>query len=331
MKIDIYIPCYNSETSIMDVVESILKQTHQEFHVVFYNNSSTDLTQEICETVCSADSRFSLVNREKNIGAFLNIHSIITNKNNGFFALLADDMVIEPTYIEKCVKSLLDRPDTAICYTGVKAYQSGKHIATHFDKYSLMQNEPHQRLISLTNNLSLGTALYGVFRAELLQDLSRFWQDLAVIRLSDLQFLVKVVIKAKIFQVEEALIQRKFDKAPLDYYEHLKNIYYASYTRKLVPFISAISYIGETIFEDLGCKDTVEKVTSCLINKFKTEVDKEYQDIKKYLAEMNVCEKSELLKHMIFIQKYSHKSQETNFDQISQILSDQIISLSKSQ
>ncbi len=48
-KISIIIPIYNSEKYLTHCLDSILKQTYQDFEVILVNDGSTDNSAKICD------------------------------------------------------------------------------------------------------------------------------------------------------------------------------------------------------------------------------------------------------------------------------------------
>jgi glycosyltransferase involved in cell wall biosynthesis len=301
MTVEILIPCYNSEEKIMDVVESILSQTYQDFKVTFFNNASSDLTYDIIQTVCEADSRFSIINRITNIGASLNIHAALTHIKNGYFALLADDMVIEPTYLECCLDTLVSNTDAILCYTGVKLFSNGKFLKNYYDAYRLVDDSFEVRMCTLSEHLSLGTAVYGVYRADLIQDIRRFWCNLSAIRLGDLQFLLKVAYRGKIIQISSPLIRRNIDDPSADYYTLLLKYFSSKYPRKLLPFIAGIYSIAQTVLEDTGNIELTTTISQSIFNRYNNEIKKEIDLFYREIEYYSLSELTETLLHMVFL------------------------------
>lgn len=273
MTIDIHIPCFNSSEKIMNLVDSIINQTHQDFNVTFFNNASNDETLEILNYICMADKRFKVLSRPKNIGPFLNIYNAITCKQEGYFALIADDMVIDRDYLSESLYQLQKDPTIALCYSGVLL--RGDETITHFDSYSLMSENYRDRCISLANHLTLGTALYGVYNASLLQDMRRFWSNFYSIRLSDLQLLIQISMRGKIKQIEKVLISRKISKISIDYYSRIIQCYVTQNELPTFPFLAAIFYLSEDILEYKGDRELSFDVSYALLNRFKSIISHE--------------------------------------------------------
>lgn len=57
----VVIPLYNKELSIKNTIESVLKQTFQDFEILVVNDGSTDNSAEIVEQI--DDSRIRLIHQ----------------------------------------------------------------------------------------------------------------------------------------------------------------------------------------------------------------------------------------------------------------------------
>src|SRR5207302_8191618 len=73
--VSVIIPAYNAASYVQRAVDSVLRQSHQEFEVIIVDDGSKDNTQEIVQS-CLSDSRFRYLYREnggpsaaKNLGA----------------------------------------------------------------------------------------------------------------------------------------------------------------------------------------------------------------------------------------------------------------------
>jgi glycosyltransferase involved in cell wall biosynthesis len=61
-KVSIIIPAYNAMTYLPETVDSVLKQTYNDFEVIVVNDSSTDETEQWVSQI--ADSRVKLISQE---------------------------------------------------------------------------------------------------------------------------------------------------------------------------------------------------------------------------------------------------------------------------
>ncbi len=64
IKFTIIIPVYNSERCLKRCVDSILRQTYQNYEIILVNDGSTDSSGELCDSLAAQDSRIRAVHKE---------------------------------------------------------------------------------------------------------------------------------------------------------------------------------------------------------------------------------------------------------------------------
>lgn len=73
LDLSIIIPAYNVETYIKQCLDSVLRQSIENYEIILVNDGSTDTTQKICEEYTSKYSCIKLINQEnKGLGAARN-------------------------------------------------------------------------------------------------------------------------------------------------------------------------------------------------------------------------------------------------------------------
>jgi len=95
----IIVPAYNVEPYILECLESIKKQTFENFEVIVVNDGSTDDTEKLIKSFISADRRFALFSQE-NKGLSQTRNYSLTQAR-GYFVLFVDsDDAVVPNYLE---------------------------------------------------------------------------------------------------------------------------------------------------------------------------------------------------------------------------------------
>jgi glycosyltransferase involved in cell wall biosynthesis len=108
---------YNGADHLAAAVESLLSQTMGDFVLDISDNASTDATEEICRSYAAADSRVHYWRHDENKGPRWNCNFVAgTSPETEYFKWCADDDVYEPTYLEKCVAELDQRPEIVACH-----------------------------------------------------------------------------------------------------------------------------------------------------------------------------------------------------------------------
>ena len=113
--ISVVIACYNQGIYLSDALNSLEKQTFQNWEGIIVNDGSTDGTEEIALEYVKKDERFKYVFQEnggvskaRNIGAAQALGTYI-------LPLDADDK-LEETYIEKALSHFTHHPETLLVY-----------------------------------------------------------------------------------------------------------------------------------------------------------------------------------------------------------------------
>ena len=69
VKISIIIPYYKKSFFILDTINSILKQTFNNFEIIIVDDENSDESNQLLKKILRLDSRIRLLTNEKNIGA----------------------------------------------------------------------------------------------------------------------------------------------------------------------------------------------------------------------------------------------------------------------
>ena len=104
--ISIGLPVYNGEESILNALNSLLKQTFSNFELIISDNASTDLTGEICKSKMITDKRIRYFRQEKNMNQLWNFNFVLKQAVGEFFMWAGADDVWHPKFLEKNIENL---------------------------------------------------------------------------------------------------------------------------------------------------------------------------------------------------------------------------------
>jgi glycosyltransferase involved in cell wall biosynthesis len=104
-KVSVCIPVYNCEKFINESIDSVLKQTFQDFEIVVLDNKSTDNTVSVVEQY--TDARIKIYKNDSNIGMVGNWNKVMTHAKGEYIKILPADDAIYPDCLAKQV-SILD-------------------------------------------------------------------------------------------------------------------------------------------------------------------------------------------------------------------------------
>jgi GT2 family glycosyltransferase/glycosyltransferase involved in cell wall biosynthesis len=101
----IVLTSYNYGHYIGEAIASVVNQTSPEWHLIIYDNRSTDNTYEVIDPFLQ-DPRVSLVIRETNIGARENTMQGLRAVDSNFVSILQADDYLAPTFVEAGLRQL---------------------------------------------------------------------------------------------------------------------------------------------------------------------------------------------------------------------------------
>lgn len=126
--VSIIMPSYNSEKYIEATLNSVRKQTYQNWEVILVDDCSSDNTLKIVESYAYMDSRIKYYKLEKNSGAAVARNASIELANGEFFAFLDSDDLWHPEKLEKQIKFMVDNNYYFTCTSYSKVDEKGSML-----------------------------------------------------------------------------------------------------------------------------------------------------------------------------------------------------------
>ena len=182
--ISIIVPIYNVEEYLKDCLDSIQKQTYQNYDCIMINDGSTDSSREIAETYL-VDSRFRLINQDnQGLSAARNTGFRNLKEESSFVAFVDSDDYLNPLFLEKLAEQISE--DVDIIEGTIQSFKEGIYynlLQIHQDKMVFTTvEEKLEQLVSQGLRTSIFPKLY---RKSLLNDnffpKGFIFEDLAVI------------------------------------------------------------------------------------------------------------------------------------------------------
>lgn len=122
--VSVIMAAYNSERFIGAAIESILRQTYQEFELLIIEDGSTDGTLAVIQSY--TDKRIRVLINDKNRGTLYSMRHGVSEARGEYIAVLDSDDVAEPERLRKQVAILRRKPEVLLCATKVKNLVNGK-------------------------------------------------------------------------------------------------------------------------------------------------------------------------------------------------------------
>lgn len=124
LKVSIIIPVHNAEKYIGETIESVLKQSYENWEMILVDDCSTDNSVQIIEKYL-CDERINLIRQEKNVHAALTRNRGIEEASGRYIAFLDSDDIWNSKKLDKQLKYIKER-DCAFSFT---AYEFGDEAA----------------------------------------------------------------------------------------------------------------------------------------------------------------------------------------------------------
>ncbi len=130
--ISVVLPVYNAGVFLREAVDSIRRQTFEDFEVIAIDDASTDSSLEQLESV--ADPRFRIVRNPVNLGIATTLNKGMSMCDGEFVARMDADDVCLPQRFERQVDVLRSNPRCVMTCTGrVAIDESGETIDSYYD------------------------------------------------------------------------------------------------------------------------------------------------------------------------------------------------------
>jgi glycosyltransferase involved in cell wall biosynthesis len=110
--ITIGIPTYNRVSLLKGCVESALAQSYPNVEVVVSDNASTDDTLAFLQSI--GHPRLRVLTNPTNVGAIANFDKCIREARGEYLVIACDDNVLDPAFLEKCVRLVRLEPGIPI-------------------------------------------------------------------------------------------------------------------------------------------------------------------------------------------------------------------------
>ena len=196
---------YNSnEAALRRSLDSVLAQTFDDFELIICDNSPDDVTGGVCMEYVDRDARVSYYHNEVNIGAYPNFWRTFHIARGEYLKWVADDDVLDSTYLAKCVTIMDDDPTVALCYSQVTVIdEDGQAKDDGGAKIEAMHDSPLERFLAVIEHSWNAQGFYGLMRADAARHLHPVSDECA--RLADMVLMAEIALYGKIQQIPEKL------------------------------------------------------------------------------------------------------------------------------
>jgi glycosyltransferase involved in cell wall biosynthesis len=168
--VSIGLPVYNGAAFIEETIESLLKQSLEDFELIISDNASKDGTAEICRYYAAHDPRIRFISNDRNLGAATNYNQVFHLSRGKYFKWSACDDLHAPEFLTECVAILQSRPEVVLCYAKTQIIDAHHQpIEMKEDRLRLDANDVALRFSDCLSAMKLcHNPIFGVMRKEVL-------------------------------------------------------------------------------------------------------------------------------------------------------------------
>ncbi len=147
--ISIGVPIFNGGKTILEAIESLLKQDYRNIEIIISDNCSTDNTQEICLLLQKNNPKIKYYRQIKNIGSASNFEFVLNKAEGYYFMWAACDDLWDKMFISTCYEILEQNNNLNFAMTGYKCVSMLTPI------FNLNFNSPLNVITRIDNNIRL--------------------------------------------------------------------------------------------------------------------------------------------------------------------------------
>lgn len=205
-RVSIGMPVYNGEPFLQEALESILKQTYQDWELIISDNASTDATAEIARECARHDGRVRYVRNRTNIGATRNFNRIVELSRGEYFKLANADDLCKPELVARCVQVLDRHPDAVLCYGRTTLIdEKGQVLRPFDDQLDMQQPDAGERFRRVRERVRFVNVLQGLTRAASLRRTGLMGSYVG----SDVVLVMELALHGQFYELPERLFARR--------------------------------------------------------------------------------------------------------------------------
>lgn len=203
--VSIIIPTYNRAHLIEETLNSVLKQTYDNYECIIVDDGSEDNTEEILKLFISKFEKFKFFirpnDKAKGVSTCRNIG--IENSNGDYLLFLDSDDILEFNKIKSHIDFFLQNPKVDISISGYRYFEDGniselKIMGRNYMIHEVIINSYDTDVIELINKRNPMVTSAPMYKREIIQRVGFFNEKLN--SLEDWDFHLRCALHNAIFQ-----------------------------------------------------------------------------------------------------------------------------------
>lgn len=213
--VSVCIPCFNSEKTIADTINSVLSQTYSHLEIIICDNCSTDRTFEIIKGI--QDSRIQIYRNESNLGMVGNFDRVLSYAKGQYVKVMCSDDLISFDCIEKQLVSFIENPNSSLALVTCEKWIINEKGRKLFQKKSPGDQGIKKGTLWITKTMTAGTNLIGepgaiLFDRNKAALTSGFQVEKELSYVVDLNFWFKLLLQGDLYVIKQPLFYFRISK-----------------------------------------------------------------------------------------------------------------------
>ena len=211
-RVSIAIAAYNRAHLIDRTLDSLLRQTVQDFEILISDDASSDGIREVCERYATADARVRYFRNEERLGLGGNCSRVLSMTHGEFVILAGDDDIYEPNFLERLLAEMRRFPSLSLVACRVDLIDQNDVVVREMSHQSFAAEPLSSRLRNANRMLwrGYGNLMTGMYRRELMMRtllyrpiLGDDWDEI------DLLFLFEMALQGGVVSIPDVLLHKR--------------------------------------------------------------------------------------------------------------------------
>jgi len=209
--ISIAIAAYNRAHLIGRTLDSLLRQTVQDFEILISDDASSDATGDVCERYAASDARVRYFRNEQRLGLGANCSRVLARTRGEFVILAGDDDIYETNFLERLLAEMRQHPSLAVAACRIDQIDQNDVVVRDMS-HQYFSREPLPRLRNANRMLwrGYGNLMTGMYRRELMMRTLLYrpimgdeWDEI------DLLFLFEMAMQGGVVSIPDLLLHKR--------------------------------------------------------------------------------------------------------------------------
>ena len=211
-RVSIAIAAYNRSHLIDRTLDSLLRQTVQDFEILISDDASSDGSREVCERYAAGDARVRYFRNEERLGLGGNCSRVLSMTRGEFVILAGDDDIYEPNFLERLLAEMRRYPSLSLAACRVDLIDQRDVVVREMSHQHFVGRPLPSRLRNANRMLwrGYGNLMTGMYRRELMMRtllyrpiLGDEWDEI------DLLFLFEMALQGGVVSIPDVLLHKR--------------------------------------------------------------------------------------------------------------------------